>query len=147
MATAKKIVAPVVKLPEGVLKSDLTRPGWKSKTVMAKDADGYSTLQFEIWHSARFGWCIPTLLIGKARHRNTTDRTYATTLKGELVRIGMGPHVTATHTVYVKASRLKILQKYIDLQHKGAAKAGDTRDRISTRRAQTAARRGGLFGF
>lgn len=139
MTATKKI-----ELPEGIIESDTVRPAWDSKTKMAKGPDGYGVLEFQLWYTERFGWCIPTLLIGKARRAGTQDRTYATTLKGETVRIGMGPHVLATHTVYVKESRLAKLQKFVDIMNAWAGRAGDIRDRISTRRANTIAhRRGG----
>lgn len=127
-----------IDLPEGIKESDLALPDWKSKVKVSWN--------FEIWYTARFGWCIPTLLIrgvsGRMASRGiTNERTYATTLDGQVIRIGLGPHVLARHTVYVKESRLAALQKYVDIQHDGQVKANDVRDRISTRRANTISRR------
>jgi hypothetical protein len=46
----------------------------------------------------------------------------------------------------VKKSRLEALRPLLDLRVEGSAKAGDCRDRISTRRAHTAMRRSMLGG-
>jgi hypothetical protein len=62
-------------------------------------------------------------------------------MTGEPVTMGKGPHVLRTVTVYVRNGRKDALQKFLDLKVQGEAKAGDIRDRISTRRAQTALRR------
>lgn len=119
-------------LPDGILASDLKFAGYADQ----KDVP-YDDREFELWHAARFGWCIPTLLIGRAgRSGQSTDRTYAVTLHGDPVRIGKGPHVTATVTVYVTTKRLPALQRFLDLRREGAGKAGVIRDRISSRRAQ-----------
>jgi hypothetical protein len=130
-------------LPKGILKSDLKEPSWKSKVKMAEDDRGYS-LKFEIWYCS-YGWCIPTLLIAHSRRANQGfsggDRTYAVAVNtGSTLRVGNGPHIKARHTVYVKASRLSALQKFVDLQRTGAEDANTVRDRISTRRARGAMR-------
>lgn len=121
-----------VKLPKGILKSDLKYPTKNH----AYDED------FELWYTSGFGWCIPTLLIGKARYGNGQygNRTYATTLDGRAVRIGNGPHVKARVTVYMKKSRQKALRKFLDIKEKGAEVSHTIRDRISTRRARSALR-------
>ena len=101
-------------------------------------------LEFSLWYvDALGGWCVPTLLIRNASRRSSskTDRTYATTLDGKPVRIGMGPHVSAIARVYVRASRKAALQRYLDLQSEGSKTAHEIRDRISSRRAQSALRR------
>ncbi len=118
-------------LPKGINASDLKRPTWKQ--VEGVDYDSRS---FELWHTSGFGWCIPTLLIGRARGRQQQDRTYAVTLEGVVVRIGKGPHVTETLVVYVTRASLARLQPFLTLRTEGAAKAGTIRDRISSRRAQ-----------
>lgn len=115
-----------VKLPKGILKSDLKYPRAYKDHVYGKD--------FELWYTEGFGWCIPTLLIGRRRGKNTTDRTYATTLDGKPVRIGNGPHVKATLTVYVTKKREKALQSFVEIKEKGAEVSNTIRDRISTRR-------------
>lgn len=144
-------------LPSPILQSDLQMP--KDYKLLAKEPyDNYKYtsfggyIEFEIWYTQRFGWCIPTLDIRQVsgRQRNAgieTRRTYAVTLKGELVSMGMGPHVLAHHTVHVKASRLEALRPFLDKRIEGAAKAGECRDRISTRRANTIARRSQFGGF
>lgn len=120
-----------VKLPAGINASDLKFASYDECTGVP-----FEERSFELWYTERMGWCIPTLLIGKARGRQTTDRTYAVTLKGDLVRIGKGPHVTTQHVVYVRTKRLAALQPFLNLRRDGAAKAGTVRDRISSRRAQ-----------
>lgn len=120
-------------LPAGIVAADLKAPKWQSNE---QEGVPWDARTFDLWHTAAFGWCIPTLLIGKARGRQSTDRTYAVTLDGKVCRIGMGPHVTQTVTVYVRQSRLGDLQKYLDLRTAGSADAGSIRDRISTRRAR-----------
>ena len=127
----KATKTPVVALPDGIRESDTVRPRYER----CKDVP-WESRTFELWHTAAMGWCIPTLLIGKASGRQTTDRTYATTLAGKPCRIGKGPHVTRVVTVYVTTARLQALQRFLDLRTKGAADAGQIRDRISSRRAQ-----------
>lgn len=157
------------KLPEGIEPGDLVYPKmkWDDKTgktsynkgdsqLMYEEADGG---QFELWYieGRDFGWVIPTLMINSGHHRNRpssdTRRTYGIRLSDEgLVRVGHGPHVKKTVTVYVKEHRTEALKKFLDLYAKGLEKAGMTRDRISTRRANTQSRRssggfGGILGW
>ncbi len=136
----------VIPLPPEVKDKDLKYPSYKSKVKRIWDSD------FELWYTERFGWCIPTLAISKARRGSGyQDRTYGISLSGETVTMGKGPHVLRTVAVYVTESNVKRLQKFISLKESGTGKAGDIRDRISTRRANTMARRnpfgGGLFGW
>lgn len=131
MATTK----PPARLPAGLLAKDLRWPAlWRDR---AHKAD------FDLWYVTGFGWCIPTLLIrGAPRHTALTARTYAVRVdNGNIVRIGLGPHVTFRCTVYARKSRLPALRKYVELRDTGAGKAGMIRDRISSRRAQSEARR------
>jgi hypothetical protein len=120
-----------VKLPSGILKSDTTYP---------KDYSDNTYETFEVWDVRGVGFVIPSLLISKRSRRATTmattDRYYATSLDGKVYRVGRGPHVLSTTTIYVKKSRLSALQKFLDLRDKGSADANMIRDRISTRRAQ-----------
>jgi hypothetical protein len=130
-----------IKLPLGILKSDLKYPKFEDNTYES----------FELWfvsgNSIGDEWVIPSLKIAGAGRRarmsnpGVTDRYYASSLSGNLFRVGRGPHVKVTHTVYVRKSRLTALQKFIDLREKSAGDAGIVRDRISTRRARTALRR------
>jgi hypothetical protein len=146
-----------IALPTPVIESDLARPkDYKLQATEHWDAPHYTTyggpIQFELWYTERFGWCIPTLeirgLSARLRSRGAqTRRTYGISIKdGQLVRMGIGPHVKATHTVYVKKSRLEALRPLLDLMVEGSGKAGDCRDRISTRRANTMLRRSPLGG-
>jgi hypothetical protein len=120
-------------LPKGIEKSDLHVPA----DYKSYDKVPYEQRSFELWHVTRFGWCIPTLLIGRARRANSTDRTYAVTVEGgQVVRVGRGPHVTATHVVHVTNARHAALKSFLTLREKGQGDAGQIRDRISSRRAQ-----------
>lgn len=144
-----------IALPPGIIKADLVRPSWKSKTKMAtEDGSKYGNrIEFDLWYTERFGWCIPTLLISKRRTRvnqsySGGERTYAVSVKTkETVTCGNGPHIKARHTVYVKESRLAALQQFIDLRELGSERANTIRDSISTRRANTAARRSTFGGW
>jgi hypothetical protein len=130
--TTKKTVQ---ELPPLVVAADLKYPDYKSKDQVARDVGDYGSLQF--YKTVGFGWCIATLLIARSRRTGTTDRTYATRCSdGASVRIGRGPHVESEVRVYVRKSRVKALQKYIDQYNSGAITANTTRDRISSRRAQ-----------
>jgi len=158
------MTTPKHKLPAPLVVKDLIEPSWKSKIKIAEmnDPEGYngkSRAEFEIWYSTGFGWVIPTLRIKRVSRRAAnagiqTERTYGVVVedfervsRGDLVRVGYGPHVLERYTVYVKQSRLKALQPLIDLLIAGRAKAGECRDRISSRRANSAMRRGGIFGW
>jgi hypothetical protein len=141
---------PINKLPVGILLTDLNY-----RDLNYRVTDDKHIGDFELWYTERFGWCIPTLLISKGnshtRSRGLAERTYGIAIKdSQAVRMGMGPHVKERHTVYVYESTQPRLQKYLDLQAKGQEIAGDTRDRISSRRMATARRRadwGGLLGL
>lgn len=119
-----------IDLPPGITTADTKFASYDQQKNVP-----YDDRTFELWYTTSFGWCIPTLFIGKGA-RGTPDRTYATTLDGKPVRIGRGPHVLKTVTIYVRASRVEALQKFLELRRNGAAKAGEIRDRISSRRAQ-----------
>jgi hypothetical protein len=127
-----------MELPPDVKASDLKYPSYDSG-----DSIGYRELEAMGLHSnsltfyltTGFGWAITTLGIRNAKPGRTA-RTYAVTLDGKCCRVGSGPHVKATVTVYLSKSNLSRLQKYVDLHLKGQEQAGIVRDRISTRRAQ-----------
>ena len=121
-------------LPPSVLASDLKWPDYKSKDKPAYDAGDHGSLTF--YETKSFGWCIATLRISNGRRGNPA-RTYAVRVSdGAPVRVGNGPHVTQTLTVYLRQSRVKSLSRYLDLFNKGSEDAGMIRDRISSRRAQ-----------
>jgi hypothetical protein len=126
-------------LPAGVLKADLQYRKWNPRKKYE------SPVSFELWFTERFGWVIPTLFIRGARRADQQRRTYGVAVNGgEVVTVGLGPHVLETLTVYVYNDRRKALQQYLDLKVSGEGKAGEIRDRISTRRARTIAR--GSYG-
>lgn len=121
-----------VGLPPDVLASDTQYPkAPKGKYIRV---DHYLTF----YNTQGFGWCLATLEIAKGR-RGNADRTYAARLKdGALLRVGQGPHVLSTVRVLVHKGNVARLQKYVDLYNSGLAKAGQVRDRISSRRAEGA---------
>ena len=122
-----------IDLPQGILASDLKYPKWDAPASKKYAAE------FDLWFTERFGWCIPTLFISKARRGSgVNDRTYGISMDGTVVTMGKGPHILKTVKVYVKKNRLAALQTFLDLKTKGESNAGQIRDRISTRRAQTA---------
>lgn len=138
-------------LPDGIVAYDLEYPKVKHTTdgkvknpneqTDYKLGDGGRLTFYE---TAGFGWCLATLNISSSRRGNrTTDRTYAARVKdGASVRVGAGPHVTRTITVYIREGRKAALQKYIDMFTAGQVEANTIRDRISSRRAEGALRRG-----
>jgi hypothetical protein len=128
-----------VKLPAGIKVSDLKYPDYQKDPMVD---------EFELWHSARFGWCIPTLMIrgaGRRQAASTDRRSYAIAVDtSQLCSIGLGPHITKTVTVFISKSRQDALQKFLDLRLQGLESAESIRDRISTRRSNTILRRAGL---
>lgn len=134
---AKKTIE--TNLPTGVIQKDLEYPKYNSKDRLMSDIGEYGTLTF--YETKRFGWCITTLGISRGK-MGRAARSYAVRVSdGSPVRIGNGPHVTRVVKVYVRTSRVKALQKYVDLYNKGAEDASTIRDRISSRRAEGALRR------
>lgn len=149
--TTRKTAAtpkPAADLPPDVVATDTKWPekGILGNSKLAPLGLGYEsgfTGVLTFYRTERFGWVLTTLGISKGkRYSGQTDRSYGISIKDEgLVTVGKGPHVLATVEVYLSDANLPRLQKYLDLWKKGMAKAGDTRDRISTRRANTIARR------
>lgn len=138
MTKKKTPAAALQPLPKGIRASDI------KYTAGKKYVDLGERWHFDIYYVPAFGWVLPTLLIKQAARHSRADevsRTYAVTLDGKIVRVGLGPHVTQRHTVYVALSRRKDLQRYLDLIEQGKAAANEVRDNISTRRANTALRR------
>jgi hypothetical protein len=141
MAHTQTLSAPV--LPSGIKASDCSYPKFGEKVPeeerMAYDVGGG---QFDLWHVTGYGWVIPTLSICKSnrvRDMSNRERTYAVAVDGgKIVRCGLGPHVTAKVTVYIRKGRVEALKKFLDLRETGEIAAGQIRDRISTRRAQGA---------
>ena len=130
-------------LPTGIVVGDLDWPPDHTDRP-----ENYDDSSFELWRTTSFGWVIPTLAIsgGGLRARSAEKRTYAVCVgeaatdrrvrRGAQVRVGLGPHVVEKLVVYVRKSRLAALQSYLDLRRDGAVGANETRDRISSRRAQ-----------
>lgn len=133
---------PKQSLPPGVVAEDLKWPGYDTgkDNQVAQDVADHGQLQF--YEVIDFGWCVATLDIARGRNGRAA-RTYAVRVEdGKSCRVGNGPHVKQVLTVYVRRSRVAALQKYLDLYQSGAVEANQIRDRISTRRAQGALRRG-----
>lgn len=128
-------------LPPGITADDLTFPkmGDAISYSEGKELGVPPERSLRLYYAKGFGWAICTLLIGSSRSQ--PDRYYAITLEGKTCRLGKGPHVTQEVTVYVKKSNVERLKKYIDLYNDGLSRAGQIRDRISSRRAEGQERR------
>lgn len=143
-------------LPGNIIASDLEYPRYAVKMRLRKpQREKLDVIEsYTLHYTERFGWIVATLPISKGR-RGNTDRTYGITVKNRngysdeksLVTVGNGPHVLRTISVHVTKGRQKELQWLMDLHRDGMAKAGDTRDRISTRRANTIAARSPFRGL
>ena len=130
----------LMELPPGIIVDDTKYPEHPDKAL--HDAGDYGSLTF--YKTTAFGWCLATLKIASAsrRNRNQTDRTYAVRVEdGQPVRVGAGPHVTQTITIYLRESRKEELKRYIEMFTSGMDRANTIRDRISSRRAQGAEER------
>jgi len=128
-ATGKKPQA----LPPNVLAVDLSYPDFQ-KDPMVHDVGQHGMLTF--YKTDSIGWCVMTLDISRGRGNNA-DRKYGIRVAGGgVVRVGNGPHVKEQVTIYVRKSRAAALKKYTDLYTEGLTRAGEIRDRISSRRAQ-----------
>lgn len=138
------------KLPFGLIKSDLEYPKWREKDTKAQREAKYivDNGHLSLVYTERFGWCVRTLHISNARRGAGAwgARSYGINEDKQLVSIGAGPHVLREIQVHVTKARSKELKPLLDLYLEGMAKAGEARDRISTRRARTSLRRGG-FGL
>lgn len=120
-------------LPGGIIKSDLEYPKYESGENLATNVGDYGRLT--LYNTGRFGWVVATLLISRGKG-GRTDRTYGISLNNEIVTMGNNGHTTETLTVYVKESRVDVLQPLIDLYNEGMERAGAIRDRRGARRAQ-----------
>lgn len=135
-----------IPLPKGIIERDLKYPAYRrdyKKRIAVEH-----TLMFH--YVEQYGWVIATLHIRNpgrwASAACSTARTYAIRVKDkQIVTVGMGPHVKKSITVKVWSTRLKALQPYVDLYNEGMEKAGQIRDRISSRRANTVLRRGAWY--
>jgi hypothetical protein len=133
MATEKETAK--VELPPNVIAADLKYPE-SGKGVYSRLKElGLDATQLTFYKTTGFGWVLTTLGISNAG-RAATARSYGITLDGKCCRVGRGPHVTATVSVYLSTDNWNRLLPYIELYRKGLAEAGTVRDRISTRRAQ-----------
>ncbi len=131
----KKPATPVLELPPDVIEADTKYPSFETRVRTGLPEElTYTPLTF--YKTSAMGWVLTTLAIGGAG-KQATARTYGITVEKQgLVRVGRGPHVLATATVYLSTENIARLQKYVDLWLKGMEGAGNTRDRISSRRAQ-----------
>jgi hypothetical protein len=148
----KTVAKPAAKtLPFGLKQSDLSYPK-RPKTYDWRKPQPHDLLHtLTLYETERFGWVVTTLHIrnaGSRSMRGAQPRTYGVTASGQVVTVGLGPHVKSTMTVYVSRARAEALKTLVDLHERGLADAGSIRDRISSRRAQGAMRRmayGGLY--
>lgn len=126
-------------LPAGVLESDLVYPSYQERDKDESKRLNYDA-GFDLWLISSFGWVVPTLAISRGG-----QRTYAVAVgegvprparRGAQVRVGNGPHVLEQVRVYVTKGRASALKPYAELKLSGEVGANETRDRISSRRAQ-----------
>lgn len=141
-------------LPFGLIESDLKYPKHPKNWKWGKQYPSDVLHTITLYETERMGWVVTTLLISNPgrRHRHLDaqppqPRTYAVTADGSVCRVGLGPHVKRTITVYITRGRFEKLKKIVELHEKGLADAGSIRDRISTRRAQGALYRSNRFGW
>ena len=130
-------------LPAGILDADVAEPLRYGDPAYKRPLYEH---EFELWFTDRMGWVIPTLLIRAVPSRMAGQglerRSYGVVVATRaLVMVGLGPHVKATVRVFVYEDTRARLQPFLDLKREGLGKAGETRDRISTRRANTTLRR------
>lgn len=146
---ASTMTAKTAKLPAPLLESDAVYPDYKKGEKTARDEQG-DMLAFQMYYTARFGWCICTLLIRNGSRRTPsaeTARFYGICVENrQLVSIGRGPHVLREVTIYVKESRKAALKAILDIRSEGIVKANECRDARSSRIAQTRSRRLQAFG-
>lgn len=125
----------ITDLPPDVQASDLEFPKkhlpWEQLEALGL---GGSALTFYLVPSLG-GWILTTLGISGAG-RQATARSYGIGLDGKTCRVGKGPHVKASVTIYLSADNVERLSKYVELWQAGMERAGEVRDRISSRRAQ-----------
>ena len=151
MAT-KQPAAP--KLPEGILKSDLEYPSLDySKPISEAERHAARIAQhLQFYYTDRFGWVICVLHIRNASRAQRAiyradsgvndARFYAISVdKSEICTVGLGPHVKHRFELYITNARADALKRYAALAALGAERANGIRDRISTRRSRTIARR------
>ncbi|SHG89211.1 hypothetical protein [Bradyrhizobium erythrophlei] len=136
-------------LPFGLKETDTAYPKHPKKYDWRKPQPFDVLHTLTLYETERFGWVVTTLHIRNpgSRHRTGAQaRTYGVNAEGQVVTVGLGPHVKRTLTVYVTRARADALKTLTDLHERGLADAGSIRDRISSRRAQGAMRRSS-FGF
>jgi hypothetical protein len=136
-------------LPFGLKAPDLAYPKRPKKYDWRKEQPFDVLHTLTLYETERFGWVVTTLHIRNPGRRHRSDaqaRTYGVTKDGNVVTVGLGPHVKRTLTVYVTRGRAEALKTLVELHERGMADAGSIRDRISSRRAQTTLRRS-AFGF
>ncbi len=136
---------PKVKLPKWVRAKDLERPSYRSKDRLEWEAIRqieerigiYPTAGIELWLVGDWGWVVPTLTIRQPGRRapvGAVRRSYGVRVDtGELVRVGLGPHVQRVERIWLRKSTLKRLEPLLALAEAGAVKAHQARDRRSSR--------------
>lgn len=132
-------VRPKNKLPACVRVGDLKWPRGMAQLSYKEHAmirERGLNDDLRLWWVLDWGWVIPVLLIRNAGRRNPgmASRQYAIRVDtGELVRVGIGPHVGEQVRVYLSKRNVKRLEPLLALALKGAVAANQARDRRSTR--------------
>ena len=130
-----------IELPTPIIEADTKYPEYQPGRKSLRDGEYADlppcvTLYLVTGRRLTDEWVICTLPIsGKGR---TYGQVIAT---GAGVRVGAGPHVKATVTLYFTADNVERLKPIIDLYRKGLIEANVIRDRISSRRAEGNLRR------
>lgn len=127
--------------PKGIKESDTVWPKYNKKT--------YTPVKqtYEFYKTERFGWVMLVLHIRNASSNQKargidTQRSYAICIEsGKICTVGLGPHVKEKFTLHVTEKNEERLEEYIKLFCEGSETANSIRDRISSRRANTIARR------
>lgn len=140
-------------LPDYIKAEDFARPDYRENEQLDYGSETARTLSecsstgssysIVMRYTTGFGWCVPTLRIANARRlTGGTSRDYAVRISdGATVRVGMGPHVLFSAELYFKKSNADRLKPLLELMRGGAMRANEIRDRISSRRANSAMRR------
>lgn len=125
-------------LPAPLRESDTRYPSRGSKDRIFARVEVYCVSFAE----GGLGWCCPVLPIGMRARFGPAARAYAFRLAdGKLCRVGNGPHVKATATLYLRESQRERLAPFLSARERAAEQAHQVRDRIGSRRVQGQAER------
>lgn len=135
-----------IPLPSILRASDLKYPSYKGKTKRVETMGDYG--QASLYYTQNFGWLIATRSIGGRSRSGLAQRTYAARIDSNtgaalpgVYRVGAGPHVLRTVTVYFTTANQTRLAKLAEAYTAGATNAGIVSDRRSSRIAEGQLRR------